>query len=736
MGNDKELNLAIKIRTDKKQIKELDNLKSKLKNLSKDASGVKALNKELAKFDLKVATSKGKNKGDDRKIKYMDTYTNKVIAQKTAVDRLAAAFKAKSKAETKKTVKKEEKKKNVKFASKSEAEIDFYNKLDAQRELMTKNQTKDVQAALKTQQQDEYKLRKKASAQEDLLNNQSAKVQSDINKEKTQDMQKAFDTESNDREKFLKKVSAQEDIINKERKKQSKEKARDLTKSLDGKLKETKKVEKKLFDQEQVNDKAVVKKNKLKTKIFKDQLDQQSTNVEKSMVKSKNSLFGFQRAMGSLSFLFIGQQIQRTMQRVLTSTVSTFTEITKSQTKAGQAITALSANFQYLKFTIGNAIGTALEPLLPTIFRIVDAMVEWINLHPKLAGFGLIALLVAGAILTIASQAILAIAGLRTLIFGTSGLAAASTAADAAAGGIGALATALGALTIVAGITLAIAGFVLDKEGYDAMDAVAVIGVGLIGAGVGFFIGGPAGAAIGLGIGIGIGFLMKGFEWNKEEGTGVTKEILIAALMTGLALAVFGFIIGGPGGAALGFAVGVGLSFMVTKMLFGDDKGGKKQIQKQIDEMSKNLNTDNGRLNMITSQTTQLLRKKQATKLTADEEDRLTSLMKEYGVVAGNNVKSLNDQEEATKALLEQTTNQAEKAAEVNTLNQESIDKTEEIVQSEKDKTTQTEARADAEEKLYKKMKLRMELEKEDIKNKKTALETMSEKLSTNAREE
>ena len=132
--------------------------------------------------------------------------------------------------------------------------------------------------------------------------------------------------------------------------------------------------------------------------------------------KSKNGMFGFGRAMGALSFLFLGQQISAWAKRTGMATVTTFTEIMHASNIATNSITMLTAGFKFLKFTVGNAINEALGPLLPTLMRIIEGTADWVNQHK---GFTLLALGfigVAGTMALVAAQLILLISGVKALI--------------------------------------------------------------------------------------------------------------------------------------------------------------------------------------------------------------------------------------------------------------------------------------------------------------------------------
>ena len=107
----------------------------------------------------------------------------------------------------------------------------------------------------------------------------------------------------------------------------------------------------------------------------------------------KLSEWGSTFRMQWLSIMFGGMMIQRTFERIKDAGVSTFTKIMEASEIHTTAIQRLNIAWEYLKFTIGSAINTALMPLLPTIMNVINSIAQWINQHPKLV-FWLIALMV------------------------------------------------------------------------------------------------------------------------------------------------------------------------------------------------------------------------------------------------------------------------------------------------------------------------------------------------------
>jgi hypothetical protein len=155
----------------------------------------------------------------------------------------------------------------------------------------------------------------------------------------------------------------------------------------------------------------------------------------------------------AMSVMFFGMLIQRTFDGILKAGTGAFTKIMEASNIFGTAIQRLGLHWDYLKFTIGSAINTALAPLLPKIIEIIHAVTNWIQQNPKLAAWLIIIGLIVGTLLFL----------FGTLTLGTLGLIKAIIALKAAylflAGG----ATAASAATVtytttVGGATVATTG--------------------------------------------------------------------------------------------------------------------------------------------------------------------------------------------------------------------------------------------------------------------------------------
>lgn len=125
--------------------------------------------------------------------------------------------------------------------------------------------------------------------------------------------------------------------------------------------------------------------------------------------------------MQYLSVLFFGMAIQRVFMGIMRSSTQAFLKMTEGQTEAGQALNALSAGIEYLKFSIGDALGAFLMPFLPTILDIVEGFSDWVSQNRDLVASIIILAAAFGTLLFFAATLKLGLAGL-SMIFGVSGL--------------------------------------------------------------------------------------------------------------------------------------------------------------------------------------------------------------------------------------------------------------------------------------------------------------------------
>lgn len=103
----------------------------------------------------------------------------------------------------------------------------------------------------------------------------------------------------------------------------------------------------------------------------------QFVNMTKQTRKSQE-----QFSMWALSFIFAGMQIKMVAQQIARSTTATFLKIEQGQTDAGRSLIGLAANFKFLQFQIGQAIGTALKPLMPILTSIIRSVAQFVAQNP------------------------------------------------------------------------------------------------------------------------------------------------------------------------------------------------------------------------------------------------------------------------------------------------------------------------------------------------------------------
>lgn len=118
--------------------------------------------------------------------------------------------------------------------------------------------------------------------------------------------------------------------------------------------------------------------------------------------------------MHLLSIMFGGMMLQRIFGRIMRTSVETFKKVVESSGITGTAIHKLSAGFTFLKFVIGDAINTALMPLLPYFMKILMWAVEFISAHPEAVFYTIAGILTAGTFLAAVGSVGLFFQGLST----------------------------------------------------------------------------------------------------------------------------------------------------------------------------------------------------------------------------------------------------------------------------------------------------------------------------------
>ena len=133
----------------------------------------------------------------------------------------------------------------------------------------------------------------------------------------------------------------------------------------------------------------------------------------------------------------------------------------------------------------------------------------------------------------------------------------------------------IGTLTGV-GIGLLIDSLIFDNDGiisgFETMDMIRMALLGLTGGVIGFFVGGPGGAALGATIGLGLFAGIKAIDFFTDgKATGFLNDLteVLGAFVGG----IIGFKVGGPAGALIGATLGFGISFALQSFLLDDTSG-------------------------------------------------------------------------------------------------------------------------------------------------------------------
>ena len=120
--------------------------------------------------------------------------------------------------------------------------------------------------------------------------------------------------------------------------------------------------------------------------------------------------------MWALSVMFFGMMLVRTFSGIMNAAMTTFTKLTQGQTEAAAAMQRLGVGIEFLKFSLGNAIATALEPLIPIIMNIIMTITDWVDQNPELVATIISLGLTLGIVLLMFGQLYLGMQGIGMMI--------------------------------------------------------------------------------------------------------------------------------------------------------------------------------------------------------------------------------------------------------------------------------------------------------------------------------
>lgn len=149
-------------------------------------------------------------------------------------------------------------------------------------------------------------------------------------------------------------------------------------------------------------------------------LEKQLRQLQSTTARVQNLMMQF-----GLNMLFTGMMIKKTFQQIAKSTVDTFMKISAGATPGSQAIMAVGAAFEYLKYSIGDAIGQALLPLLPVVLDLIERFADWVQQNQELVAAIVIGAIVFGTLLMLLGQLLLVLTpvfNLITMLIGPAGM--------------------------------------------------------------------------------------------------------------------------------------------------------------------------------------------------------------------------------------------------------------------------------------------------------------------------
>ena len=145
-----------------------------------------------------------------------------------------------------------------------------------------------------------------------------------------------------------------------------------------------------------------------------DQLTRSSNMARKASQRLGNE-FKFEY----LGTLFFGMALRRTFEGIEKSGTDTFRRITEATDGTVTNLTTLAASSEFLKFEIGDAINTALDPYMETILGINDGIADFIDQNPELVGGFLLVGKTVGGALEGLSQLALGFMSIKLVFFGS-----------------------------------------------------------------------------------------------------------------------------------------------------------------------------------------------------------------------------------------------------------------------------------------------------------------------------
>ena len=119
--------------------------------------------------------------------------------------------------------------------------------------------------------------------------------------------------------------------------------------------------------------------------------------------------------MEFLGIMFGGQAIARTFGRIQRSAFKSFTTVMKTVEGATTNVGMLAANFEFLRFSIGQAMNNALAPFMPMLINLIKAAADWVETHPETTFWAIAGAFAAGTALAVGGAFMLFIFSMKEL---------------------------------------------------------------------------------------------------------------------------------------------------------------------------------------------------------------------------------------------------------------------------------------------------------------------------------
>ena len=142
----------------------------------------------------------------------------------------------------------------------------------------------------------------------------------------------------------------------------------------------------------------------------------QTENALKKVAATQKIVTGSMLSFG-LSMLFTGMALKKLGENILNSLVKTYMQATDEQNRFNQEIMAVQASFEFLKFSIMDALGNSdfVIGFIEMLISLNNVVSEFINKHPLISatiGAFAVGTIVVGGLMMVIGQTILGILGL------------------------------------------------------------------------------------------------------------------------------------------------------------------------------------------------------------------------------------------------------------------------------------------------------------------------------------